>query len=38
MSDDMRRMKQLEDEKAKLKKFVADLSLDRALLQSLPRT
>ncbi len=34
----MRRMKQLEDEDAKLKKFVADLSLDKAMLQSLPRT
>jgi putative transposase len=29
MPDEMRRLKQLEDENAKLKKLVADLSLDR---------
>jgi putative transposase len=29
----MRRLKQLEDENAKLKKIVADLSLDREMLQ-----
>ncbi len=29
----MRRLKQLEDENAKLKKLVADLSLDREMLQ-----
>ena len=30
---EMRRLKQLEDENAKLKKLVADLSLDREMLQ-----
>ena len=30
---EMRRLKQLEDENAKLKKIVADLSLDREMLQ-----
>jgi hypothetical protein len=29
LPDEMRRLKQLEDENAKLKKLVADLSLDR---------
>jgi putative transposase len=29
----MRRLKQLEDENSKLKKIVADLSLDREMLQ-----
>jgi len=29
----MRRLKELEDENAKLKKLVADLSLDREMLQ-----
>ena len=29
----MRRLKMLEDENAKLKKLVADLSLDKAMLQ-----
>jgi putative transposase len=29
----MRRLKQLEDENAKLKKLVADLSLDKEMLQ-----
>jgi putative transposase len=33
----MRRLKQLEDENAKLKKIVADLSLDREMLQDLVR-
>ena len=30
---EMRRLKQLEDEKAKLKRIVADLSLDKEMLQ-----
>jgi putative transposase len=30
---EMRRLKQLEDEAAKLRKIVADLSLDKAMLQ-----
>jgi len=30
---EIRRLKQLEDENAKLKKLVADLTLDRAMLQ-----
>ena len=35
----MRRLKQLEDENAKLKKIVADLSLDREMLQDVsPKT
>jgi putative transposase len=29
----MRRLRQLEDENAKLKRLVADLSLDKAMLQ-----
>jgi putative transposase len=29
----MRRLRQLEDENAKLKRIVADLSLDKAMLQ-----
>jgi putative transposase len=33
----MRRLKQLEDENAKLKKIVADLSLDREMLQDVIR-
>jgi putative transposase len=33
----MRRLKQLEDENAKLKKLVADLSLDKAMLQDVLR-
>jgi hypothetical protein len=33
----MRRLKQLEDENAKLKKIVADLSLDRETLQDVIR-
>jgi putative transposase len=33
----MRRLKLLEDENAKLKKLVADLSLDKALLQDVLR-
>ena len=33
LPDEMRRLKQLEDENAKLKKLVADLSLDREMLQ-----
>lgn len=33
MPSDMKRMKQLEDENAKLKKLVADLSLDKIMLQ-----
>ena len=33
LPDEMRRLKQLEDENNKLKKVVADLSLDKAMLQ-----
>src|SRR5215472_3944272 len=33
LPDEMRRLKQLEDENAKLKKLVAELSLDREMLQ-----
>jgi putative transposase len=33
----MRRLKQLEDENGKLKKIVADLSLDREMLQDVIR-
>ena len=33
MPSKMRRLKQLEEENGKLKKLVADLSLDRAMLQ-----
>ena len=33
MSSEMRRLKQLEEENGKLKKLVADLSLDRVMLQ-----
>jgi len=35
--DEMRRLKQLEDENGKLKKLVADLSLDREMLQDVIR-
>ena len=37
MPSEMRRLKQLEDENAKLKKLVADLSLDREMLQDIVR-
>jgi nitrogen regulatory protein PII-like uncharacterized protein len=37
LPDEMRRMKQLEDENSKLKKLVADLSLDKAMLQDVLR-
>ena len=37
LPDEMRRLKQLEDENAKLKKLVADLSLDKAMLQDVLR-
>jgi putative transposase len=33
----MRRLKQLEDENAKLRKFVADLALEREMLQDVIR-
>ena len=33
MPSEMRRLRQLEEEKAKLKRLVADLSLDKAMLQ-----
>lgn len=33
----MRRLRQLEDENAKLKKLVADLSLDKEMLQDVIR-
>jgi putative transposase len=34
---EMRRLKQLEDENAKLKRIVADLTLDREMLQDVIR-
>jgi len=34
---EMRRLKQLEDENAKLRKLVADLALDREMLQDVIR-
>ena len=34
---EMRRLKQLEDENAKLRRLVADLSLDREMLQDIVR-
>jgi putative transposase len=34
---DMRRLEQLEDEKAKLKKLVADLSVDKEMLKDVIR-
>jgi putative transposase len=34
---EIRRLKQLEEENAKLKKLVADLSLDREMLQDIVR-
>jgi len=37
LPDEMRRLKQLEDENSKLKKLVADLSLDREMLQDIIR-
>jgi putative transposase len=37
LPDEMRRLKQLEDENAKLKKLVAELSLDREMLQDVIR-
>jgi putative transposase len=37
LPDEMRRLKMLEDENAKLKKLVADLSLDKAMLQDVLR-
>ncbi len=37
LSDEMLRLKMLEDENAKLKKLVADLSLDKAMLQDVLR-
>lgn len=33
MPSEMRRLRQLEEENTKLKKLVADLSLDKAMLQ-----
>lgn len=33
MPSEMRRLRQLEEENGKLKKFVADLSLNKAMLQ-----
>ena len=33
MSSEMKRLRQLEEENAKLKRLVADLSLDKAMLQ-----
>ena len=37
LRDEMRRLKQLEDENGKLKKLVAELSLDREMLQDVIR-
>ena len=37
LPDEMRRLKQLEDENARLKKNVADLTLDREMLQDVIR-
>ena len=37
LPDEMRRLKLLEDENSKLKKLVADLSLDKAMLQDVLR-
>ena len=37
MPSEMKRLRQLEDENGKLKKLVADLSLDRAMLQDVIR-
>ena len=37
LPDEMRRLKQLEDENARLKKIVADLTLDREMLQDVIR-
>lgn len=37
LPDEMRRLKQLEDENARLKQIVADLSLDREKLQYVTR-
>jgi putative transposase len=37
LPDEMRRLKSLEDENARLKKIVADLSLDREMLQDVIR-
>jgi putative transposase len=37
LPDEMRRLKQLEDENARLKRIVADLTLDREMLQDVIR-
>ena len=37
LPDEMRRLKQLEDENTRLKKIVADLTLDREMLQDVIR-
>ena len=37
LPDEMRRLKALEDENSRLKKIVADLTLDREMLQDLIR-
>lgn len=37
LPEEMRRLKQLEDENAKLKKLVADLCLDKPMLQDVLR-
>lgn len=37
LPDEMRRLKLLEDENARLKKIVADLTLDREMLQDVIR-
>lgn len=35
MPSEMKRLRQIEEENAKLKRIVADLSLDRAMLQDM---
>jgi putative transposase len=37
LPDEMRRLKALEDENSRLKKIVADLTLDREMLQNVIR-
>ena len=37
LPSDMKRLRQLEEENAKLKKLVADLSLDKLMLQNVPK-
>jgi len=37
MPSEMKRLKELEDENARLKRIVADLSLDKEMLQDVPK-